>query len=272
MLSDSPHSKLIHLLRAALVSACLFATPALGFQPVAGKAIGTFLHGLPTCARCIKLVPDDSRINQWAQIATKPGGTKKINKELGQMKLPQEVLDDIYTRILVAQGRLERKEAAGFMRRLNGVPGFGSALSKSMGASPANTIGHLNEVRIANNAALLNFKIVGVGVKFSDPNKKGFTDIDVLLEKNGRQIAIEAKDYPATARVPLDLFRADMLTLHEFRKANPQHNVLPVFWITNKPADTNRWRLIEMAAEQHGVKLLVGSPDMAIHQLPLLFH
>lgn len=270
MKGAASRTSLVCVLGTALVSAFLFVAPAVGFQGAAGKAIGTFLTRVPGCVKCLKLAPNDATIKEWATIAEKPGGTKHLNSELGRLNLPQKVLDDTYARILVAQGRLERDEAEGLMRRLAGVPGFGSALSKSMGANPGGTIGHLNEVRIADNARLQNFEVAGIGVRFRDPNKKGETDIDVLLRRNGRDVAIEAKAYPSTASLPLDTFRADMLTLEEFRKAHPKRNVLPVFWITNRPADDAHWRQLEMAAKRHGVNLLVGEPDMAIHHLPLI--
>ncbi len=143
-------------------------------------------------------------------------------------------------------------------------------MRKSMGASPANTIGHLNEVRIADHAALANFKVHGIGVQFKDPNKSGLTDIDVLLEKRGQLIAIEAKDYPRHAVVPLDSFRADMLTLSEYRQANPNKQVLAVFSITNKPNRPEIMQLLQSAADLHQVELLVGSPQDLLYQLPLL--
>lgn len=232
-----------------------------------GKVIATFL--LPA-SKNFKLAFPTARIEELAQIAMKPGGTKIVRDELGRMNVPDEVLEDTFARILVFQNRVERAEAEGWMQRLRGTPGFKGAMSKSMGASEANTIGHLNEVRIADSAAQGNFKVHGIGVRFKDPNKKGDTDIDVLLERNGKLFAIEAKAYPANAAMPMDTFRADMLTLAEFRKANPKKQVVPVFAITNKPANPDVWKLIEQAAKGHGVEPLAGSADDVVLQLPLL--
>jgi hypothetical protein len=143
-------------------------------------------------------------------------------------------------------------------------------MSKSMGASPAKTAGHFNEIRFADNAAQANIRVKDIGFLFNDSYKKGVTDIDIVLEKNGHLVAVEAKDYLSTTPIPLDSFRADMLSLAEFRRANPNSNVVPVFWITNKPSDPQVWKLLEAAAEQHKVELIVGSPSEAIHQIPLL--
>ena len=255
------------LLVTAALASLVLVQQAHAFSPANGKTIVTFLKsGSPL----FKAALPAHKIEEFARIAMKPGGTKIVRDEIGKMKLPEEVIEDAFARILVYQNRVERTEADGWMRRLSRTPGFKGAMSKSMGASEANTIGHLNEVRIADSAAQANFKVHGIGVRFKDPNKKGDTDIDVLLERSDKLFAIEAKAYPADAVMPLDTFRADMLTLAEFRKANPQRPVIPVFAITNKPANPDVWKLLEQAAKNHGVEPLAGSPSEVVHQLPLL--
>jgi hypothetical protein len=254
---------LVLIVIASVTATC----PSHAFSPNIGKAVGTLL--LRSSVAFGQALPE-TKIVQLARVAEKPGGTKIVGDELSRLNLPSEVLEDTFARILVFQGHVPESEALGWMHRLTGVDGFRAAMRKSMGASPANTIGHLNEVRIADNAALGNFKVRGIGVPFKDPNKKGLTDIDVLLEKRGQQIAIEAKDYSSNATFPLDTFRADMLTLDQYRSANPQKQVLPVFSITNKPNNPDVWRLLQAAAEQHKVELLVGSPEDLMFQIPLL--
>lgn len=253
---------------AAILSICgSMIAPAQALSPANGKAIATFL--MPA-SRYFKHVLPAEKVEEFARIAMKPGGTKIVRDEIGKLNLPEEVIEDTFSRILVYQQRVDRAEADGWMRRLSGAPGFKGAMSKSMGASEANTIGHLNEVRIADSAAQANFKVHGIGVRFKDPNKKGSTDIDVLLERNGKLFAMEAKAYPANAAMPMDTFRADMLTLAEFRKANPQEKVIPVFAITNKPANPEVWKLIEQAAKGYGVEPLTGSAEQIVIQLPQL--
>lgn len=255
------------LLVTATLAFLVLIQQAHAFSPDNGKAIVTFLK---LSSPFFKAALPAHKIEEFARIAMKPGGTKIVRDEIGKMNLPEEVIEDAFARILVYQNRVERTEADGWMRRLSGTPGFKGAMSKSMGASEANTIGHLNEVRIADSAAQANFKVHGIGVRFKDPNKKGDTDIDVLLERNGKLFAIEAKAYPADAAIPMDTFRADLLTLAEFRKANSQRQVIPVFAITNKQANPDIWKLLEHAAKGHSVELLAGDADMVVNQLPLL--
>ncbi len=256
-------SRLIPLMFLAVIT----SSHVQAFSPASAKTIGTLLlNG----SKFFQQALPAARIDELAKVAAKPGGTKVIGDELARLNLPNEVIEDAFARILITQGHVPEREAKEWMRRLSGVDGFRAAMRKSMGASQANTIGHLNEVRIADNAAVGNFKVRGIGVPFKDPHKKGITDIDVLLEKNGRLIAIEAKDYPADRVIPMDVFRADMVTLAEYRAANPKSEVLTVFSITNKPANPNVWKLLQSAAAQHDVALLVGSPSDLMHQIPLL--
>lgn len=267
MVSTSSLRQVLLLAVSFMLAVLSLIQQAQAFSPANGKAIVTFL--LPA-SKYFKLALPAKKIEELARIAMKPGGTKIVREEIGKMNLPEEVIEDTFARILVYQNRVERTEVEGWMKRLSGTPGFKGAMSKSMGASEANTIGHLNEVRIADSAAQANFKVHGIGVRFKDPNKKGDTDIDVLLERNGRLFAIEAKAYPADAAMPMDTFRADLLTLAEFRKANSQKQVIPVFAITNKPANPDVWKLIEHSAKGHGVEPLAGSADEVVVQLPLL--
>jgi hypothetical protein len=250
----------------AIVISSSVVTYAQAFSPTPVKAVGTLLLK----SGKVELALPASKIEELARVASKPGGTKEVGDELARMNLPNEVLEDTFARILIVQGRVPEREAEGWMRRLSGVDGFRAAMRKSMGASDANTIGHLNEVRIADSAAQENFKIRGIGVKFTDPNKTRDTDIDVLLERRGQLIAIEAKAYPSNAAIPMDGFRADMLSLLEYQKANPTQNIVTVFSLTNKPVNPDTWKLLQSAADHYKVELLVGSPEELVHQLSIL--
>lgn len=263
-----PWSKCALLLAATLLLTKLaLIGEADAFSPANAKAVATFL--LPA-SKSFKYALPAERVQEFASIAMKPGGTKIVGVTLGKMNLHESVVEDTFARILVAQGRVPYAEADGWMRRLSGVPGFRGAMSKSMGASQANTIGHLNEVRIADAAAQSNFNVHGIGLRFNDPYKKGVTDIDVLLERNGKHVAIEAKAYPSDAIIPMDVFRADMLTLSEYRMAMAPKKVVPVFAMTKKPVNPDTWELLQHAAKHHEVELLVGSADELVLQLPLL--
>lgn len=246
-----------------------YTSPVFAFLPVMVKTLVTFL---PHTSKHLNSAVTGTKVMQLAQTASKPGGTVVVGMELARLNLPNEVLEDTFARILVVQGRVQQDEAQGWIKRLSGVSGFPAAMRKSIDASPANTIGHLNEVRIADNAATANFKVHGIGVQFKDPNKSGLTDIDVLLEKGDQLIAIEAKDYSSHASIPLDSFRADMLTLSEYRQANPEKKVLAVFSITNMPDRPEVMQLLQFAADMHKVELVIGSPNELLHQLPLLLN
>ncbi len=254
------------LLIAIAASLGFAPAPGYAFNAVEVKYVASFLRDTKLLKRSLP----NEKILDLAKLAEKSGGTKEIGTIVGKLNLPNEALEDTFARILVAQGRVSRSEAEGWMQRLGGVPGFRSALSKSMGASPAKTAGHLNEVRLADSAANLNIKVKEIGKRFDDGVKDAPTDIDVLLEHRGREIAVEAKDYLPTTPIPLDTFRADLVSLAEYRRANPNSSVVPVFWITNRSNDQLAWRLLEEAVEKYKVELLVGPADEVIHQIPLL--
>ena len=212
----------------------------------------------------------DADIAHLAQLGSKPGGTKEIGSFLGSKNLPDAVIEDTYLRIAVQQSTIPEAEAAGMMTRLRGTPGFRSTLSKTVGASDIKTSGHLNELRIADKAAENGFTVRGIGSPFNDPNKAAATDIDVLLERNGKIIAIEAKDYAPDTLIPMDKFRADMVSLNEYAKANRSSRVLQVFSMTNKSTSDELRRLLSMEAERRGVELIYGSPDEVIIQVKQL--
>lgn len=256
--------RLLILIAIAINSSVVIYAQA--FSPAPAKAVGTLLKG----GTVVKLALPASKIEEFAEIASKPGGIDTVVRELARRNLPNEVLEDTFARILIAQGRVPEREAEGWMRRLSGVDGFRAAMRKSMGASDAKTIGHLNEVRIADSAAQANFKVRGIGVRFNDPNKTRDTDIDVLLERRGQLIAIEAKAYPSDGAIDMVKFRADMVSLAEYQAVHSNQDVVTVFSITNKPANPDTWRLLQSAADHYKVELLVGSPEELVHQLPIL--
>lgn len=177
----------------------------------------------------------EGEIVRLAGLGSKVGGTKDIGKYLGALKLPGPVLEDTYLRIAMEQGTITRVEAEGMMARLYDVPGFRSTLSKIVGASDVKTKGHLHELKLSDSAAEHGFKVEGIGASFRDVNKAGVTDIDVILTRNGKTVAIEAKDYSSSTQLPMDSFRADMVTLNEYEKVNFSSRVIKIFSMTNRP-------------------------------------
>lgn len=245
------------------MSTCLPAYAFLGISPTpVAKLAETFI-------KHHKALPDDE-IVRLSNIAKQAGGTKIVGKELGKLKLPNDALEDAYMRIAVHQTTLSRQEAEGVFSRLRGTPGLRSTLSKIIGASGVKTSGHLNELRIADNASQHGFKVRGIGVRFDDGIKQGETDIDVLLETGKRKIAIEAKDYLPTTPIPLDKFRADLLSLAQYSKQQSPQKVITVFSITNKPNDALSLKILEKEASRHGAELIFGSPEQQVIQIKQL--
>jgi hypothetical protein len=251
-------------LLAGLVFASSSAVTASAAVPT--KAAITVVNAFTKNARAL---PDDEIVD-LARLARQARGTKQVGKYLGQQNLPDEVLEDAYLRIAVQQKALARSEAEGMFTRLQGTPGFRGTLSKVIGSSDVKTAGHLNELRIADNAAQHGFKVKGIGERFDDGVKAAETDIDVLLEKGGRLIAIEAKDYAPTTPIPMDDFRADMVSLTRYAASQPEGHVLSTFTITNRPLDANAWRMLQLETKRRDIQLVEGSPQSQIEQVKML--
>lgn len=249
----------------ALLALCI-CFPAYAFLGVSPKTAVTVIS---TFVKHHKALPDDE-IVRLSNIAKQSGGTKIVGKELGKLNLPNDALEDAYMRIAIHRAALQRQEAEGMFSRLRGTPGFRSTLSKIIGASDIKTSGHLNELRIADNASQHGIKVKGIGVRFNDGKKQGDTDIDVLLEMGKRKIAIEAKDYLPTTPIPLDKFRADMISLAQYAKQESSSKVIKVFSITKKPNDALALKILEKEADKHGVELIFGSPEQQVIQIQQL--
>jgi hypothetical protein len=241
----------------ALATVLLSALMGLGTPPSAEALLPSALAPLVKHA----LTLTEEAIEGLARIASKPGGSKEVGKKLGQMQLPEAVLSDTYARVAIAQGKLERQEAQQMINSLGDVQGFRSTMSKVVGASDVKTTGHLSELRIAHSAHERGFEVRGIGVSFNDSKKGAPTDIDVLLERGGRVVAIEAKDYAAQTRIDMVSFRADMDTLVEYVRQSRDQKVIPVFSITHEPAEPRDFALLRKEAKRRDVELIVGSPQ-----------
>lgn len=251
---------------AKYITAVLLALSVCASSPA---ALGQLVAAVKTIAPLIKTAKalPDSEIVSLAKLGSKSGGTREISIAVGKLNLPSEVIEDTYARIAIQQGKLSRADAEGVLTRLQGTPGLRSTLSKIAGASDVKTSGHLNELKIADAAAQHRFKVKGIGVQFNDQIKSVPTDIDVLIERGGKTFAIEAKDYAASTPIPLDAFRADMNSLAQYVKLNPQSRVIPVFSLTRMPTDALAWKILSREADKRGVQLIVGTPEQQIIQL-----
>jgi hypothetical protein len=229
----------------------------------------TVVKSIPSFLKHQKTFPDQEII-RLSTIAKQPGGTKIVGKELGKLHLPKDIIEDVYMRIVVHQSKLNRIEAESMFSRLSGIQGFRSTLSKIIGASNVKTSGHLYELRIADKATQFGFKAKGIGIQFDDGIKRGITDVDVLLEISGRPIAIEAKDYLPATTIPIDKFRADIISLAQYAKKNSNPNVLTVFSMSNKPKEPLSLKILEKEANKYNVQLIFGNPEQQIIQIKQL--
>ena len=207
------------------------------------------------------------KIKELSKLALRPKGTRLVGKALAKMRLPSEVLEDSYLRIAVAQGKVRPTKAASWFRSLRGTPGFRSALSKSIGQSAVKAKGHLNELAIAAQSRVRGLKVIGIGKSFNDPAKKGLTDIDLVLRSNQKTLAVEAKDYLPTTRLPMDQFRSDLNTLTTY--CAQQKSCIPVFSITHRPSNINDLTRLTAEAKKRGVQLVIGDPASLSEHLKL---
>ena len=192
----------------------------------------------------------------------------KVGKRLGELNLPNEVLEDTFMRIAIYQEKITRAEAEGMFARLGDTPGFRSTLRKIIGNNDAVTKGHLNELKIADSASMNEFKVLEIGEKFADGLKKAPADIDIVLERGSKRFAIEAKDYARARQIPMDKYRADLDTLVEYKKTNSQQ-VIPIFTMTNKP-DGRHLKILESEANKRSVELIFGKPQVLVEQMKIL--
>ena len=210
----------------------------------------------------------EKTIVELTTLAAKTKGVEKVGKFLGQLRLSDKLLEDTYLRIAVQQGTILRREAEELYNSLSRVPGFYTTVRKIIGNAPSKTKGHLNELRIANEASKHGFDVSGIGIRFSDPMKRGPADIDVLLRRHGKSFAIEAKDYNNFS--DMIMLRRDMDTLVAFRNANAGDNVIPVFTVTKRPTNPQLERVMITEAQRRGVQLLFGDHVQQIEKIKIL--
>jgi len=244
----------------SLLLILITTSPAYAFWWQTAKTGAKLIQPLIKHSRTV----ESNTIEELVKMASSPNGTKLVGQRLGELNLPDNIIEDAYLRIALAQNKINRTEAETMIISLKGKPGFRSTVSKVIGNSAVKTSGHLNELRIADNAARNGFNVKGIGVPFNDGLKTSATDIDLLLERNGRLIAIEAKDYLPTTPIPMDKFRADMDSLVEYSKSNPDGRVLKIFSVTHRPGSQQSWLLLNKEAERRDVQLIDGAAPQQI--------
>jgi hypothetical protein len=236
--------------------------------PQASAFWGVGTKAIAAISKSAKVLPE-GEIKNLSQLSDEIQGTKKVGQELAKLKLPDDVLEDTLIRIAIHQNKISRDAAEKMFLSLTGIPGFRSALRKVIGNSKVGTAGHLNELEIAAAASSRGFIVLEIGKKFNDGLKKAPTDIDLLLKKDGRVFAIEAKNYASSTMLPMDKYRGDLDTLKKYMEANGGH-IIPIFTITNKPNDMMYLKRLRYEADKRGVQLIFGEPASQIEQIKML--
>jgi len=221
------------------------------------------LKGIPT------RVLEKAELDELEKLLDRPGGLKAVGQLLGQKQLTQSALEHTYLNLAVRRNRIDKVSALVFWDRLSGVEGFAATLRKLLGNNPKGAAGHLYELQMGAAAAGEGFNVLAIGRKFHDGTKKALTDVDLLLERKGRLIAIEAKDYASSTIIPMDKFRADMDSLKAF-SSQQSKPVIPVFSIRRKPEDAAVIQRLLKAAKERDVQLIIGEPVGQMEKIRLL--
>lgn len=244
----------------------LFVLLVMLLAPQANAFWGSTSKAVTAITKNSKALSKDAII-RLSRLSDESQGTAKVGKKLGKLNLPNDVLEDAFLRIAIYQGKLTKESAEGMFSRLGGIPGFRETLRKVIGNSEKGTIGHLNELKIADNASTHRFRIIGIGGRFNDGLKKAGTDIDILIERSGKIFAIEAKNYAPTTNLPMDKFRADLDTLVTHRNKTGS---IPVFTLTQKPQSVRDFKVLELEAKKREIHLIIGTPGEQIEQIKML--
>lgn len=234
-----------------------------------GTVTKIVLNSYNTLNKNFKTITND-KIVELSKMSDNYSGTKEVKKYIGTLNLSKSEREDIYLRIAIYQNKIDRNEAEIMFKNLNGKDGFDSTLSKVIGNNPQGTSGHLNELRIANQAVESGFEVVAIGKKFNDGIKKSDTDIDVLLTKNSKEILIEAKKYSSTTKMDLIKFRGDLDTLVIYGDKISKVKSIKIFSFTEKPQSEQLLNQYQFWADKKGVQLIFGTPNEQIEQIKML--
>ena len=224
-----------------------------------GDDLKTVLQGTRNAARSVVLL-SAAQIDDLSKLPV-----KEAAQTIGKLRLSQEALEHTYLSILISQHKISAKAAEELFKNLKGVPGFVSTMKKASSSNLAQQMGHLFELKLANEAHKQGFSVLGIGTKFRDVAKKGLTDMDLLLERGGKKFFIEAKNYPDVGWEALPLFRKDMESLVHAKEVFGQAE--RCFIISNRPSNPNIVAALKAAAEKNGVKLIFGAAEKAVSQV-----
>ena len=226
---------------------------------VSGKSqkllrLGRFAEALP-----------ERRIDELSRMAKEAGGIKKVGQILGKEnfirkygeELGRAILDDAYLRIAVKNGKISGSFAREVFEKLSSVPGLTSLVKKINSPSLSASKGHLRELELGLAAVKRGNRVVSFGEHFSDGHKLSDTDLDVLLNINGKLFAVESKAY--AGNVPSAMIKADAESLLHFvstMKREKHISVRPAF-VFLSPQSKN----VEKLLKQCKIDCFAGSPE-----------
>lgn len=265
-----------HLL---IIAFLLFSFNASAVQPVwvvqalnnirrAAAATSKGVKTAKTLGKCANALPD-SKIDELADIADGPNGLKELNQILGKANYIARygddaghiILQDTYLRIAIKNGRISKEMAEQAMENLPNAPGLTSLLGKINSTSFSQAKGHLRELELAIHSQQRGFTPVSFGQKFADGLKKGDTDLDVHLLRNGMNYAIESKAY--AGHVPNDMIRADAESLLAFCKN--VGNTKPVFCFETPPSEA-----VRLFLKERNITYLTGTASEIATKLDII--
>ena len=213
-----------------ILSFC-FIQESTAFTGAIVKLLGKVEHAIP-----------EAEVAKLARQITEAGDLTKVATQLEKSGLSRTVLEDTYLRMNVVQGKLGRTEAENMFRNLSGVDGFKETLRKVAGVNSNQVKGHLQELRIANNAKEHGLEVVSIGQKFDDGIKKQLTDMDVVLKDRKSTFLIQSKNYESTSSFNTVKLQGDADSLLQYKQASCK-DCTPVFLFTTEPPSNVRMLL-----------------------------
>lgn len=224
---------------------------------IRGAKVAKATRGLGAIAGALP----ETEIAELAARCGKVGGLDEVGQILGRKLLNDSQLEDAFLRMAVKNGRLNMAEAEKVFTELAGTPGLRTLARKVNSVSDVQARGHLQEMLIGLRSKERGMEVQEFGKRFDDGVKGAPTDIDVVLSRAGKRLAIESKAYEA--EVPMDVVRADSVSLRAFCQSNP--GTRPAFCFRNAPS-----RAIQKELQRREIECVAGDPEEIAAQLERL--
>lgn len=176
------------------------------------------------------------------------------------------LLNDAYLRIAQKAGRISAEEADDAFRLLKDADGLHALVRKCCTMNVNQAAGHLYELKQAVAFEKNGFKVVGLGIKYSDGIKSAQTDLDLLVRKGNRLFLVESKHYTSGTGIP-DVIRADadsLINLKAFlgTELGGSAKITPIFTFVTEPSP-----LLAKQLEMKGISYLVGESSEVVEAL-----